>query len=189
MAITDIRQRLFEAAERLLVREGAAGLTNRAIAEEAGCSKGVLYNHFADLDDFAAQLVLNLFAEAAESVRELPGRVGRDTVAGNVGAVALVLLRPQAPAVAALALTRATVSSRVRQAMADGAPGLPTVEAALATYLEAEKERGRVPEVADSQALALAVTGTAHHLIMTAWDGAPDPRARITQLVGALFPQ
>ena len=59
------------AAERILLRDGPQALTSRAVTTEAGCAKGVLHRHFADFDDFLAELVLGprrpLEAQAAAS--------------------------------------------------------------------------------------------------------------------------
>lgn len=50
VAIPGLRQQLFQATERVLVRAGPGGLTGRAITREAGCSTGLLYNHFNTLE-------------------------------------------------------------------------------------------------------------------------------------------
>ena len=52
VAIRDVRQQLFAAAERVLLRDGPSGLTSRAVTAEAGCAKGVLHRHFADFPLF-----------------------------------------------------------------------------------------------------------------------------------------
>ncbi|MFC9325256.1 TetR/AcrR family transcriptional regulator [Kitasatospora sp. NPDC057015] len=184
--ITDVRERLFAAAERVLAREGPGGLSNRSVTGEAGCAKGVLYSHFADLDEFVAELVLDRFGAVAQGAAALPGRAGQGTVAGNLTATALALLASSGPAVASLALTRAGVSARVRAAMAAGAPGMPQVERALADYLEAERELGRVGSGTDCGALALVVVGTVHHLLMTGWTGAADPAGQVHRFVAEL---
>ncbi|WP_197359337.1 TetR family transcriptional regulator, partial [Streptomyces clavuligerus] len=76
VAIPDLRARLFDAAERVLARDGAAALTSRAITEEAGCAKGVLHHRFAGLDAFVAELVLDRYARIAALAEGLPGRAG-----------------------------------------------------------------------------------------------------------------
>src|SRR5690349_2129626 len=130
VAIPDARERLFAAAERVLAREGPAGLTNRAVTEEADCAKGLLYNHFADLDDFVAQLVLDRFETIAAEVRPLPGMAGAGDVRKNLTGAALALLGTNGPAITAAALSRHEVTQRVRQAWAEGAPGPGAVEEA-----------------------------------------------------------
>jgi len=183
--IVDVRERLFAAAERVLVREGPGGLSNRAVTAEAGCAKGVLYSHFADLDEFVAELVLDRFRAAAEDAAGLPAQAGRGTVADNLTATALALLDSNGPAVASLALTRAGASARIHAAMTAGAPGMPDVERSLAAYLEAEQRLGRVDPEADTAALALTVVGTVHHLLMTAGPG-EDTHGRVARCVAAL---
>lgn len=187
VAIPDARERLFAAAERVLLREGPAGLTNRAVTEEADCAKGLLYNHFADLDDFVAQLVLDRFERVAAEVAPLPARAGRGEVRENLADAALALLGASGPAVAAAALSRQGVTHRVRTAWEAGAPGPDTVEDALARYLEAERRLGRVPADADCAMLALALAGTVHHLLMYGERPADGP-GLIRRLVAALVP-
>jgi len=45
VAIRDPRGQLFDAAERVLLRDGLSGLTSRAVTTEAGVAKGVLHLH------------------------------------------------------------------------------------------------------------------------------------------------
>jgi AcrR family transcriptional regulator len=186
VAIPDVRQRLFAAAERVLAREGAGALTSRSIASEAGCAKGLLHNHFADLDEFVADLVLDRLAEAADQISQLPAHVSTRTVAENLAEAAQALLDSNAPAVAGAAMTRAGASARVRQAFRDGAPGFAAIEASLTDYLEAEKTHRRVAANIDSAAVALAIVGTAHHLIMTGEAAPADQQDRLRRVVDML---
>ncbi|WP_377272661.1 TetR/AcrR family transcriptional regulator [Peterkaempfera sp. SMS 1(5)a] len=189
VAITGVRERLFEAAERLLAREGTAGLTSRAVTSEAGCAKGILHSHFDDLDDFVAQLVVHRLQQVAETVGDLPARAGRGSVGENLTEAAVVLLdAPGGPALAALALTRPGAAARIRDAWQHSASGFDTFEGSLTAYLQAEQRLGRVPADQDCAALALAVTGTTHHLLMTTWHDSADPHERIRQVVRALLP-
>ena len=57
IALRDARQQLFDAAERVLLRDGPSALTSRAVTTEAGVAKGVLHRHFDDFDAFLAELV------------------------------------------------------------------------------------------------------------------------------------
>ena len=57
VAIRDVRQQLFDAAERVLLRDGPSALTSRAVTTEAGCAKGVLHRHFVDFDEFLVELI------------------------------------------------------------------------------------------------------------------------------------
>lgn len=186
VAMPDVRERLFAAAERVLAREGPGALTSRAITGEAGCAKGVLHAHFAGLDEFVADLVLDRFAHTAREAEALPGRAGEGTVAGNLGKVALALLDSSSPTVAGLAMTRPGASLRVRQALEAGAPGFSAAQEAITRYLDAEQRLGRLAVGTDTAAVALAVVGTAHHLLMTVRPGAPDPREQMRRLTAML---
>ncbi|MFI2236987.1 TetR/AcrR family transcriptional regulator [Streptomyces chrestomyceticus] len=186
VATPDVSERLFAAAERVVVRDGPGALTSRAVTTEAGCAKGLLHAHFAGLDAFVAELCLDRFARTATKARALSERVGQDTVAANLEAVALALFDSGGPAISGLAMTRPAATARVREALAGGAPGFDTIQEAIADYVAAERELGRVPASVDPPSVALAVVGAAHHLLMTTWPGAPDPRASVVRLVGAL---
>jgi AcrR family transcriptional regulator len=50
-------QELLDAAERLLDREGLAGLSTRSIAREADCNAGLIHYHFESLDDLCGELL------------------------------------------------------------------------------------------------------------------------------------
>lgn len=188
VAVPDARERLFAAAERVVARGGPGAVTSRAVTDEADCSKGLLHAHFpGGLDEFVAELVLDRFARTAALAAELPGRAGRDTVTGNLTAVASVLLDSTGPAVSALALTRPGASLRFRDAMVAGAPGFAAVQESVVAYLRAEQNTGRVAGDLDAEAVALALVGTVHHLLMTTWSSAaPDPREQVRRLIPAL---
>ncbi|GAA2984091.1 MULTISPECIES: TetR/AcrR family transcriptional regulator [Streptomyces] len=186
VATPDVRERLFAAAERVVERDGPGALTSRSVTTEAACAKGLLHAHFDGFDAFVAELCLDRFARTAGKARALSGLAGRGTVAGNVEAVALVLFDSGGPALSGLAMGRPAAALRVREALGKGAPGFTAVQEAVTGYLEAERGLGRVPESVDPDTVALAVVGTAHHLLMTGRPGAPDPRAPMKRLVAAL---
>ncbi|MFJ9682722.1 TetR/AcrR family transcriptional regulator [Streptomyces sp. NPDC101194] len=186
VAIPDVRERLFDAAVRILAGEGPAALTSRAITTEAGCAKGMLHKHFDGLDEFVAELVLDRFARGARQAAGLHGRAGLATIAENLGSVALALLDSLDPTVAGLAMTRPATSLRIREAMAAGAPGFAAIQDSITDYLHAEIRLGRLGASIDAPSIALALVGTIHHLLMTSWDGAPDRRDRAERLVALL---
>ncbi|MFE0698938.1 TetR/AcrR family transcriptional regulator [Streptomyces sp. NPDC058872] len=186
VATPDVRERLFAAAERIVERDGPGALTSRSVTTEAGCAKGLLHAHFAGLDEFVAELCLDRFARTATRARALTELTGKGTVAGNLDAVVLALFDRGGPALSGLALTRPAAAQRFREAMEGGAPGFAAVQGAVSDYLEAERALGRVASTLDPPTVALAVVGTAHHLLMTTWPGAPDPRPAVKRLVAVL---
>ncbi|MEW2579423.1 TetR family transcriptional regulator [Streptomyces syringium] len=174
VAIPDLRERLFAAAERVVARDGAAALTSRAITAEADCAKGVLHTHFAGLDEFVAELVLDRFARSARQAEALEAKVGQAAVADNLRDVVLALIDALPPAVVGLAMTRPAAALRTREGFQSGAPAFDAIQQAFTAYLEAERRGGRLPADADPATLALALVGTTHHLLMTRVPGRGD---------------
>ncbi|MFJ9612452.1 TetR/AcrR family transcriptional regulator [Streptomyces noursei] len=186
VATPDVRERLFAAAERVVERDGPGALTSRSVTTEAGCAKGLLHAHFAGFDEFVAELCLDRFARTAAKAQELSGLVGQGTVARNLEAVALALFDSGGPAISGLALARPAAALRIREALEGGAPGFTAIQEAITGYLKGERGLGRVAESVDPGTVALALVGTAHHLLMTSWPGTPDPRPPMTRLVAML---
>jgi AcrR family transcriptional regulator len=55
-------ERILDAAERLLVEVGHAGITTRGLAEEAGANQGLIHYYFGSMDELFVQ-VLERFTE------------------------------------------------------------------------------------------------------------------------------
>ncbi|MGR4878276.1 TetR family transcriptional regulator [Streptomyces sp. LARHCF249] len=188
VAIPDLRERLFAAAERVVARDGAAALTSRAITAEADCGKGVLHAHFAGLDEFVAELVLDRFARSARRAAALEAKVGQDAVAANLQEVVLGLLESLPPAVVGLAMTRPGAALHTREGFEAGAPAFDAIQRAFTVYLEAEQRGGRLPADADAATIALALVGTVHHLLMTRVPGrGEEPQATTRRLLAVLL--
>ncbi len=186
VAIPDVREQLFRSAERVLAREGAAGLSGRAITVEAGVAHGLLHNHFSDLDEFLVAFILDRARRAVESVATLSQRAGHGTVVGNVTDAALSI-EVNVPVLASLVASRPSLFLRVHEAVATGAPGLDSIEAVFAAYLDAEKQRGRVKPEADTEALAVALVATVHHLWLTQGAGAHGEHPAGRRVIAALL--
>ncbi|MFE7759233.1 TetR family transcriptional regulator [Streptomyces sp. NPDC057418] len=188
VAIPDVRERLFEAAERVVARDGAAALTSRAVTAEADCGKGVLHTHFAGLDEFVAELVLDRFARSAHQAQALEAKVGQATVAHNLREVALALMDALPPAVVGLAMTRPAAVLHAREGLRSGAPAFDAIQQAFTVYLQAEQRGGRLPDAADSATIALALVGTIHHLLMTRAPGrAEAAKVTVERLLAVLL--
>ncbi|MFB6615094.1 TetR family transcriptional regulator [Streptomyces sp. NPDC085524] len=181
VAIPDLRERLFAAAERVVARDGASALTSRAVTAEADCAKGVLHTHFSGLDEFVAELVLDRFARSAHQAEALQGRVGRATVAENLQEVVLALLDSLPPAVVGLAMTRPAAALHTREGFASGAPAFDAIQHSVTAYLQAEQRGGRLPAGGDAATIALALVGTTHHLLMTRTPGQGEDAKATTQ--------
>lgn len=176
--IRDVRTQLFDAAERILLRDGADALTSRAVTTEAGCAKGVLHRHFTDFDGFLADLVGEHAGRVA--TRRIPAGAG--TVPGNVTTALTGLFDPLTVGLVALVLSREALRARPGPA---GIPVLREAVAVLAAYLVEEVEMGRIAADADVEVLALALIG-ATHLRFTGGATVPLDRVVATVLADVL---
>ena len=126
VALRDARQQLFDAAERVLLRDGPGALTSRAVTAEAGVAKGVLHQHFADFDAFLAELVEDRAAWIARLAADLCDSTGTGTVAANLTGALTALLGSVAVAVIPLIIFRDELRARLRRARpAEACPSWP----------------------------------------------------------------
>src|SRR5487761_1424848 len=131
VAMHDARGQLFDAAERVLLRDGPNALTSRAVTTEAGCAKGVLHRHFADFDAFLAELVLDRIARVKGQAAALRESAGTGTVADNLAAALTDLFGSVAVAMVALITFRNDLRARLRQAGVAGVPVLTEASAMI----------------------------------------------------------
>jgi AcrR family transcriptional regulator len=174
--LRDARQQLFDAAERVLLRDGPNELTSRAVTEEAGCAKGVLHRHFADFDAFLTELVLDRAAQLREQARELRETVGTGTVAGNLTEALTTLFGPVPVAIIPLITFRDELRARLRRAAPEGGglAILAQVTSAVSAYLTDERAAGRIAADADIDSLTLSLVGGGHLLFADRDPGPPD---------------
>ncbi|MEU2681354.1 TetR/AcrR family transcriptional regulator [Streptomyces sp. NPDC007107] len=175
--IQDARQQLFDAAERVLLRDGPSALTSRAVTTEAGCAKGVLHRHFADFDAFLAALVLARTGEIEAQATALRDSAGTGTVTGNLAHALTALFGPVAVAIIPLLTFRDELRSRLRSTSPTGVPILSEGAAMAASYLTAERDLGRVTADADIDTLAPTLIGAGHLLYADRSTAAPEAGA------------
>ncbi|MCX4450806.1 TetR/AcrR family transcriptional regulator [Streptomyces sp. NPDC087866] len=173
--LRDPRQHLFDAAERVLLRDGANGLTSRAVTDEAACAKGVLHRHFTDFDAFLVELVLDRAALIEEQARALRGNAGTGTVAENLADALTTLFGPVPVAIIPLITFRDELRARLRQATPGGGIAvLAQITAAVSGYLTEERALGRVSADADIDSLTLSLVGGGHLLFADREPGPPE---------------
>ena len=182
VALRDPREQLFDAAERVLVRDGPNALTSRAVTTEARVAKGVLHRHFADFDAFLAELVLDRIARIGTQAAALRGSAGTGTVAGNLTGALTDLFGPVAMAITGLVIFRDGLRARLRQTTPAGIPLLTEAAAMIASYLTAERERGRIAADADVDTLAPTLIG-AVHMLFAGRDGTPPQAEAVARTV------
>lgn len=181
VAISDVREKLFQAAERVLAREGPGGLTGRSVTREAACATGLLYSHFGDFDEFLVQLILDRARSAQKGVSRLLSRAGEGTVAGNLEDAAATF-GAKLPAFARLVTSRPSLMARMQKEAGPGRVALQSVEEAFAAYLEDERNQGRIAAGTDTEALGWALVGAFHHLFSS---GRPQDVRRVSAAFAA----
>ncbi|MEH0937642.1 TetR family transcriptional regulator [Micromonospora psammae] len=171
--------------ERVIAATGPSRLTSRAVTAEAGVATGLLFAHFATFDDFLVGYAVDRSFQLASTVAGLPARAGTGTVAGNLSEAVLATPLGTLSATTRLMACRPELAADVEAVLGNGTAGLRTLESAVAGYLAAERHLGRVPEGADTEALALTVASVLHHVALT--DGtSPMAHPRIRRALAAL---
>jgi AcrR family transcriptional regulator len=166
VAIPELSEQLFQAVERVLERDGPSGLSGRAITREAGVATGLLYNHFADLDELLATFIVDRARAFVGHVEALSSRPGTGTVAGNLTEAATAMA-PVITLMFNLVISRPSLARRLQELLHGSRLSLLTLEGAFTAYLEAEKREGRLAAGVDAPALSIALVGAVHHLLMT----------------------
>ncbi|MFE6528515.1 TetR/AcrR family transcriptional regulator [Streptomyces rochei] len=181
--LRDARQQLFDAAERVLLRDGPDALTSRAVTDEAGCAKGVLHRYFSDFDAFLTDLVLDRAAQLETQASALRESAGTGTVTDNLTIALTTLFGPVPVAVIPLITFRDELRARLRRATPGGGIAiLAQVATAISAYLADERELGRIAADADIDSLTLSLVGGGH-LLFADRDPGPPPTATVDKLV------
>jgi AcrR family transcriptional regulator len=161
------RDRLVEAAERVLRTRGLAKATTKEIAREAGYAEGTLYLHFADKLDLVRAVHERLLPSFIEVVHRLPEQAGRGTVQGNLtglAASALDMYRDLLPLGSSL-FADPELLRRFRGLLAAQGGGPHRAWEPVVAYLRAEQDLGRVAADADPSAAAVLLLGACHQLV------------------------
>lgn len=188
VTIRDVRAQLFDAADRVLLRDGPSGLTSRAVTDEAGCAKGVLHRHFADFDAFLAEFVLDRVGRMDPQAAALRSAAGYATVTDNVADALTALFGSVAVAIVALVTFRDELRARLRDTWPAGVPVLTDAAVMLATYLGDERDQGRIAADADVDTLAAMLIGSGHLLFADRTGPPPTPAAVHTMVRTVLAP-
>jgi AcrR family transcriptional regulator len=186
VALRDVREQLFDSAERVLLRDGPHALTSRAVTTEAGVAKGVLHRHFADFDAFLAELIEDRIVRLGRQAEALRQSAGTGTVAGNLTGALTELFGSVAIQIVSLLIFRDDLRARLRRTRPTGVPLATEAAAMIASYLSAERDLGRIAPEADVDTLAPTLIG-AGHLLFAGRDGLPPDAAEVRKVVAAVL--
>ena len=155
------RERMVEAAERVMRSKGLAHATIKEIAREAGYSEGAIYKHFESKEELFIRVLTERLPSFVCIIQELPRRAGREAVGGvleEVAGVALAFYGESFPMSVSI-FSEPGLLARHREEMYRRGAGPHKANEALMAYLEAERDLGRVREDADPEAAAAMLLG------------------------------
>jgi len=187
VAIRDPRGQLFDAAERVLLRDGASALTSRAVTAEADVAKGVLHRHFTDFDAFLTELTLDRVARIDAQAAALRASAGTGTVAGNLAAALPEVFSPVMLALIRLVIARDELRVRLRAVTGSRIPPATASTTLVVGYLDAERDLGRIAADADTGTLALTLVGAAHLLFTDTDTGGTPETGAVARMVASVL--
>jgi AcrR family transcriptional regulator len=169
------RQYILEAAEQMLQTKGLARLTNKEIAEAAGCAEGTLYNHFETKE----ALILAAIKENLPNILTVvwEDRIGEGSIEENVRAIvraAIGYYRKLLPLTTAL-FADIDLLNHFRLWMQESKGGPLSIHQRVASYVAAEQRLGRIkPEIEPFSFTALLL-GTCHQYAYIQYFQGHDP--------------
>jgi AcrR family transcriptional regulator len=154
--LPDQKERLIAATEKLLASHGLGCVSTRDIAKAANVAEGALYHHFGDKAELILSVVLHQLGDFPEVLQSLPLQVGENTVQKNLETVlesAFAFHHRITPLVCSLFADQELLA-RVRGMMNERSMGPGRAAVAIAAYLRAEQQLGRVSAHADPETIS-----------------------------------
>ncbi|MDR3690003.1 MAG: TetR/AcrR family transcriptional regulator [Fimbriimonas sp.] len=192
MTTVPTRQKILDAAQRLIEKSGLAGLTTKEIAREADCAEGTLFKHFKTKADLQLAVVL----ENAPIFREKLSQptAGQSTVAANLGdlATASISYFEKLIPLATSLFANVDLLERHRTEMADQGRGPEDVFALVSKYICEEQQLGRIDRQVQPISAASLLLGPCFHrafIRQTLGKDIPGPSDRdfVVSIVGVLL--
>jgi AcrR family transcriptional regulator len=186
------RERILDAAARVVRTRGLAHATTKEIARAADLSEAAIYKYFRDKDELVLLLMQERLPQWIDVLTRLQARAGQGTVAGNLETVAREGLRFWAdfvPMASSLFAEPDILEKHQRRLRKDDL-GPHHANAAVAEYVRREQRHGRIKKSVDPDAAAAMILGSVFQraflrLFLGRADGASE-RAFAKHLVRAL---
>jgi len=185
----DTRERIVDAAAQVMETLGLARATTKQIARAAGYSEATLYKHFSDKTELLLAVLGERLPPLVGLLTRLLDEAGQGAVAERLEEVASQAVRfyeRQFPMFASL-FAEPALLARYRQALAAVGAGPHRANQALAAYLRAERDLGRIPSSVDPEAAAAMLLGACfQRAFFSAFSGEPIPAAERARLAASL---
>ncbi|NEE03166.1 TetR/AcrR family transcriptional regulator [Phytoactinopolyspora halotolerans] len=155
------RDRILDAAAQIMRGDGIARATTKEIASRAGFSEATLYKHFPDKVAIFTAVLNERLPDLGSVLQGLPERVGKGSVEENLRDVAAAALRfyEQGFPMAMGLFSERRLLAAYRDGLQRHGAGPRHVNLALRTYLESERQHGRVRPDVDVDAAAALLLG------------------------------
>jgi AcrR family transcriptional regulator len=169
------RQYILDAAERMIQTKGLARLTNKEIAEAAGCAEGTLYNHFETKEALILAAIEENLPEVFTAVGE--DRIGERSIEENVQEIiraAIRYYRKLLPLTTAL-FADMELLAHFRLWIQEQQRGPLRLYEVVARYVAAEQRLGRLKPEIDPFAFAALLLGPCHQYAFIQYFQGYDP--------------
>jgi AcrR family transcriptional regulator len=157
------RERIIEAAARVMLTRGLAATTTKEIARAAGLSEAALYKHFRDKADLFLTVLHERLPPLVGLVHELPRRAGSGgTVEETLEEVArlAIALYGETIVMSASLFSEPDLLARFRETLLQRGGGPHRAIGLVAAYLRDEQNLGRVTANVSPRAAAALLLGS-----------------------------
>jgi AcrR family transcriptional regulator len=163
----ETRDRIVDAARRVILTKGLVRATTKEIAAAASVSEGTLYNHFANKEEMFLSALAQLPSGFITVVVGLPQRAGSGSVRAILSDLALVAMDFYADAIpmGASIFADPELLSRHRELLRARGAGPQRANQLVAAYLRAEQDLGRIRPDADPEAIAYLLLGAVYQRV------------------------
>jgi AcrR family transcriptional regulator len=157
-----LRDRIVAGAVEVIRQRGTVGATTKEIARAAGVSEGSLYNHFTNKSELIAAAMAEVTSGIREATIRLRTKVGHGEVADNLTEFAMAAMEfyGELLPIAGPILGDRELLEWLRRSVPTG-PARGSVQglAALAEYMDAERQSGRLAATVSPPHLAAVLLG------------------------------
>ncbi|ULL18290.1 TetR/AcrR family transcriptional regulator [Paenibacillus sp. H1-7] len=192
----DLKNKITEAAEQVLLMNGLAKTTTKEIARAAGCSEGSLYNHFRNKEDIFLHVLRGQLKHLMGALTMLQGLAGKETVRKNLEPVALTALEDFSSSMSLICsiFSEPDILLRHREGFTLRNEGPHRANEAVEAYLQKEKGLGRIREDMDPRAAADLLLGSCfQHAFQINFLGKVESHEEriefVDRILNTLFPQ
>ncbi|MBO0777955.1 MAG: TetR/AcrR family transcriptional regulator [Ktedonobacteraceae bacterium] len=153
------REKILDAAEKLVHLKGLTRVTTKEIARETGLSEGALYRHFNHKEEIFFALMARHLPTLQEAFQPYP--VGAGTLAEKLTAVVLATIRyyEQIVPMGVSFLADATLLTQFRSTIQSLNIGPQNLFKRLAVYIEEEQQLGHIGRGVPAMTIATLLLG------------------------------